>query len=58
MLYRLEAGRSPTANFGRMPAGYRMSTGNNARLVASGRRVRGGLDPGAPAGMRLPAPSA
>jgi hypothetical protein len=46
-LYRLESGRSPTANFGRMPAGYRISTGNNAQLVASGRRARGGLDPGA-----------
>jgi hypothetical protein len=48
-LYRLEAGRSPTANFGRMAAGYRMSTGNNAQLVASGRRARGGPDPEAPA---------
>jgi hypothetical protein len=43
-LYRLQSGRSPTANFGRMPAGYRISTGNNKRLVASGRRTRGGLD--------------
>ncbi len=44
-LYRLEAGRSPTANFGRMPVGYRASTGNNAQLVAAGRRDRGGRDP-------------
>jgi hypothetical protein len=46
-LYRLESGHSPTANFGRMPAGFRSSTGNNARLVAAGRRARGGLDPDA-----------
>jgi hypothetical protein len=44
-LYRLDAGRSPAANFGRMPAGYLMSTGNNAHLVAAGRRARGGPDP-------------
>ena len=25
-----------------MPAGYRMSSGNNARLVAAGKRLRGG----------------
>lgn len=35
-------GRSPTVNFGRMPPGYRMSSGNNARLVAAGKRFRGG----------------
>jgi hypothetical protein len=34
--------RSPTLNFGRMPAGYRMSSGNNARLVEAGKRFRGG----------------
>ena len=43
-LYRRKAGCSPTANFGRMPVGYRASTGNNARLVATGRRARGGRD--------------
>jgi hypothetical protein len=47
-LYRLGTGRSPSASFGRMPPGYRNSTGNNARLVASGRRTRGGPDPQAP----------
>jgi hypothetical protein len=47
-LYRMEFGRSPTANFGRMPPGYRISTGNNARLVNRGRRARGGPDPQAP----------
>jgi hypothetical protein len=47
-LYRMESGRSPAANFGRMPAGYRKSTANNAQLVASGRRMRGGPDPQAP----------
>jgi hypothetical protein len=40
--YRLEHGGSPTLNFGRMPAGYRMSSANNAELVADGRRFRGG----------------
>jgi hypothetical protein len=41
-LYRQAHGRSPAVNFGRMPAGYRMSSGNNARLVGAGRRFRGG----------------
>jgi len=41
-LHRQDHGRSPTLSFGRMPAGYRMSSGNNARLVAAGRRFRGG----------------
>ncbi len=49
-LHRMDAGRSPTASFGRMPARYTMSTGNNARLVAAGRRHRGGPDPAAPPG--------
>jgi hypothetical protein len=47
-LYRLQYRRSPSANFGGMPAGYRNSTGNNAHLVATGRRLRGGPDPQAP----------
>ena len=33
---------SPTFNFGRMPPGYRMSSGNNRRLVEAGKRFRGG----------------
>jgi len=41
-LYRQERGESPSVNFGRMPAGYRMSSGNNARLVKAGKRFRGG----------------
>ena len=41
-LYRQECGASPTFNFGRMPAGYAMSSGNNAKLVAAGKRFRGG----------------
>jgi hypothetical protein len=41
--YRQEHGHSPAVNFGRMPAGYRMSSGNNARLVAIGKRFRGGV---------------
>lgn len=36
--------RSPTLNFGRMPSGFRMSSANNARLVAAGKRFRGGPD--------------
>jgi hypothetical protein len=35
-------GASPTLNFGKMPDGYQMSSGNNARLVAAGKRFRGG----------------
>jgi hypothetical protein len=41
-LYRQETGHSPDVNFGRMPAGYRMSSGNNRRIVAAGKRFRGG----------------
>lgn len=41
-LYRQERGESPTVEFGRVPAGHRGSSGNNARLVAAGKRVRGG----------------
>ncbi|TAK27423.1 MAG: hypothetical protein EPO40_17545 [Myxococcaceae bacterium] len=32
---------SPSVNFGRMPKGYRMSSANNALIVAAGRRFRG-----------------
>jgi hypothetical protein len=41
-LHRQQFGRSPTVNFGRMPAGFRRSSGNNRRLAATGRRFRGG----------------
>lgn len=41
--YRQAWGRSPTTQFGRMPLGYRMSTGNNRRLVEAGKRFHGGL---------------
>ena len=44
-LHRREHGRSPHFNFGRMPAGYGPSSGNNARLVAAGKRLRGGPSP-------------
>ena len=37
--------RSPLANFGGRIAGYRLSSANNAALVAAGRRFRGGPDP-------------
>jgi len=40
--HRLEYRRSPTVNFGRMPPGYRMSSGNNAQLAEAGKRHRGG----------------
>ena len=42
-LHRQEFGRSPTVNFGRMPAGFRKSSGNNRRLVEAGRRFRGSV---------------
>lgn len=45
-LYRLDHNGSPTVNFGRIPSGYQSSSGNNARLVDSGKRFRGGPDPG------------
>jgi hypothetical protein len=41
-LYRQERGCSPTVNFGRIAAGYRMSSGNTARLAAQGKLFRGG----------------
>lgn len=41
-LYRDEHRLSPTVEFGRIPTGYRPSSGNNSRLVAAGRRSRGG----------------
>ncbi len=41
-VHRQEFGRSPTINFGRMPAGFRKSSGNNRHLVEAGRRFRGG----------------
>jgi hypothetical protein len=41
-LYRQQTGCSPRLNFGRMPAGYRMSSGNTKKLVAAGKRFRGG----------------
>jgi hypothetical protein len=41
-LYRQEHACSPTVSWGRMPSGYRMSSGNNAKLVAAGTRQRGG----------------
>ena len=43
-VHRQEHHRSPTINFGRIPVGFRMSSGNNARLVADGKRFRGGRD--------------
>lgn len=42
-LYRYTYQKSPEVNFGRMPTGYQMSTANNARLTALGKRNRGGL---------------
>src|SRR5262249_47027435 len=42
-LHRQELGHSPTINFGRMPKGYRRSSGNNQRLVLAGKRFRGGV---------------
>jgi hypothetical protein len=42
-LYRQQHRCSPSVNFGRMPFGYTMSSGNNAKLVAAGNRFRGGI---------------
>ena len=41
-LYRQEHRCSPTLNFGRMPKGYKMSSGNSQKLVEAGKRFRGG----------------
>ncbi len=41
-VHRQHFGFSPTVNFGRMPSGYRMSSGNNRTIVAAGRRFHGG----------------
>lgn len=43
--HRIEHGRSPLANFGGRISGYRLSSANNAALVAVGRWFRGGPDP-------------
>jgi hypothetical protein len=43
--HRVEFAASPTLNFGRMPNGWRKSSGNNRRLVEAGKRFRGGPDP-------------
>src|SRR5262249_46570094 len=43
-LYRQSCGHSPTVNFGRILEGYRLSSGNNSRLVAVAQRLRGGPD--------------
>jgi hypothetical protein len=40
--YRQEHGRSPTVQFGRMPVGYRPSTGGSARKGLAHLRPRGG----------------
>lgn len=39
--YRQALGASPKFNFGRMPLGWRKSSGNNATLVKAGKRFRG-----------------
>jgi hypothetical protein len=55
-LHRVETGSSPTVNFGRMPPGYRSSSGNNSRLVATAKRFRGGPDadvPSSPASVSV-----
>ena len=41
-LSRKNWGISPLANFGRMPVGWSPSSGNDAELVARGKRFRGG----------------
>ena len=41
-LYRQRHKRSPTTNFGRILRGYRLSSHNRAKVVAAGKRLRGG----------------
>lgn len=45
--YRRDSGRSPFANFGRMPEGWIKSSQNNLRLAGLGRVRRGYADPAA-----------
>jgi hypothetical protein len=40
--YRQHGHGSPLCQFGRMPTGYAPSSGNDARLVVAGKRIRGG----------------
>ncbi len=55
-LHRVEHGSSPLANFGGRLEGYCISSGNNAALVAAGKRFRGGRDPLAGASVSAPVP--
>jgi hypothetical protein len=55
--HRIRHGCSPTMNFGRMPDGWSKSSGNNAGLVARGRRFRGRRDPSAVRVPDAPPPS-
>jgi hypothetical protein len=41
-LYRQEFNESPTVNFGRIVTGYKISSSNDSRLVAAGKRFKGG----------------
>src|SRR5262249_16643044 len=41
-LYRQQHQRFPTVNVGRMPLGYRMSSGNTAKLMSKEKHFRGG----------------
>jgi hypothetical protein len=55
-LHRVDHGGSPIANFGGRISGYRLSSANNASLVAAGKRFRGGRDPVAPSSVSAPVP--
>jgi hypothetical protein len=46
-LHRQTYQQSPRAQFARMPAGWKASSGNSAQLVARGQRFRGGPTDGA-----------
>ena len=54
--HRVEHGSSPVANFGGGIVGYRLSSANNAALVAAVKRFRGGRDPLATATESVPVP--
>jgi len=43
-LERRDRGSSPRFCFGGMPTGFRISSGNNSKLAAAGKRFRGGPD--------------
>lgn len=54
--HSVDHGSSPVANFGGGIVDYRLSSANNAALVAAGKRFCGGRDPLATATESVPVP--